>query len=48
MKTCNRCFKMWPLDQFAKNAATKDRLARNCKQCAKGASRAYYERNKGD
>ncbi len=35
MKTCTYCKKEKPLDQFNKNASSKDRLASRCKACEK-------------
>ncbi len=35
MKQCTKCKEKKALDQFNKNASSKDRLASRCRQCEK-------------
>lgn len=46
MKFCSGCSRIWPAAMFSQNRARRDGLADQCKQCAKGASRRYYERRR--
>lgn len=35
MKTCTKCKQEKPIDQFNKNASSKDKHASRCRQCEK-------------
>ncbi|WNM73027.1 HNH endonuclease [Streptomyces phage Persimmon] len=46
MKTCTRCKKSKPLDQFNKRSRAKDGLMSNCIPCQKEYTKAHYQKNK--
>ena len=45
MKTCNYCSQAKPLDQFHKNAASKDGLQVVCKPCNNARARKWNKQN---
>ena len=45
MKTCSKCKKNKPLEEFPKNKSRKDGIHNHCKDCHCNSRRIYYAKN---
>lgn len=45
MKTCSKCKKNKPLEEFPKNKSRKDGIHNHCKDCHSNSRRIYYAKN---
>lgn len=45
-KICAKCGRELPIENYNKNAKTKDGLQRHCKECAREYARVSYENKK--
>jgi RNase P subunit RPR2 len=47
-KTCSKCGRLLPIDNFFTNNATKDKLSTNCKECALSYQVEFREKKKSE
>lgn len=46
MKTCSRCGKTQPVDEFSRHRSNRDGLRPQCKSCGRAYARAYHDANR--